>query len=189
MKEQTSEQISAMVDGEIKASRIEAIVNQMKHDPDAIGQWDRYHLIRDVLNNNAPKYINGDFASRIMDRISGEAEIIALPQPSTPRLPGMVKQLVGLSIAASVAVVSLLTYESLIQPGIERGSPSVATVSNEVEVDKPVALAQQKNPADDTNQILNQRINNYLVNHNEYAISNGMRGMPPYIRLVSQEKP
>ena len=39
-----------------------------------------------------------------------------------------------------------------------------------------------------TGQALDQgRLNRYLIRHNEYAASGGIRGVLPYVRVISQD--
>ena len=50
-----------------------------------------------------------------------------------------------------------------------------------------LAAKPDNQPAGKNGGLVDTRLNNYLVNHNNYASLNGMNGMLPYVRMVGYQ--
>jgi hypothetical protein len=84
-------------------------------------------------------------------------------------------------VAASVAVMAVMTFQSVRQ---ERSSPPASVAS------APSAgsyLRVEDEPRNTVRHTADQKLDIYLVNHNEYAVNRGMQGMLPYVRIVGHE--
>jgi sigma-E factor negative regulatory protein RseA len=179
------ERISALVDGEVSEFEKRRLVDELLKDEDAQDQWMRSHLIGDAIRGELPEKISMDFAAAVREKIDLEEELDI--RTSTPH---WLKPAAGFSVAAMVAVVSVLSLQSMV--GYEQASPVPTVVSSAVtpsNADKsnvrlastPVMPVQQGVSSEE----VQQRINRYLVNHSEYA---SRPGMLPHARIVGYEQ-
>ena len=184
MNESNKEQLSAFIDGEHDG---EYMLDNLIHDEDMKGTWSRYHLIGDCLRDNLPEKISNQISTNVSHILRDEPTILA---PTTKRFN--IKPLAGFAIAASVAMVAVFS----IQNGNEIdsssiGSPSIAatTVSQPetFNFSEPLVLPAAVKESDTPESIANQRLNNYLMNHNEYRSNVGVNGILPYARMVTIE--
>jgi sigma-E factor negative regulatory protein RseA len=174
MKEKLHEQISALVDDELSEAEHALLIKRLTDDASMRDRLSRYQLISDSLQNHMPRKTDPDFNIGVQLALQDEPDVQAEPA----RLTRLFKPLAGLAVAASVAVVAVLSLQSVRQES-PAGASAVATapVSNEfAAVDATPLLADTGNGA--------QRLDVYLVNHNEYAVN---RGMLPYVRLVGHD--
>ena len=174
MKEKLHEQISALVDDELAEAEHALLIKRLTDDASMRDRLSRYQLISDSLQNHMPRKTDPDFNIGVQLALQDEPDVQAEPA----RLTRLFKPLAGLAVAASVAVVAVFSLQSVRQES-PAGASAVATapVSNEfAAVDATPLLADTGNGA--------QRLDVYLVNHNEYAVN---RGMLPYVRLVGHD--
>jgi hypothetical protein len=91
----------------------------------------------------------------------------------------------GFAVAASVAAVAIVTLTSVQPPASPSGVPAVAASS----VTTPGSVgAVTMSPAITTPTDSNERLNPYLVGHNEFMPTAGIGGMLPYARLVAHDR-
>jgi sigma-E factor negative regulatory protein RseA len=149
--------------------------------------WSRYHLIGDCLRDNVPEKISNQISTNVSHILRNEPTILA---PVTKRFS--IKPLAGFAIAASVAMLAVLS----IQSGNEIDSSSsaapviAATTVAQPETfnfSEPQVLPAAVKESDTPESIANQRLNNYLMNHNEYRSNVGVNGILPYARMVTIE--
>lgn len=186
MSEQIKEQISAFLDGELPAAEQSLLLERMARDPASRAQWGRYQLIGDSLRKSLPPHIDLGLADRVMQ------ELDTAPMhrgAATSALRRVLKPLAGLAVAASVAVFAVLTVQQERAP--EPGAVQVA--ANPQVMPGPDAYTRVEGTRWDTEggtqhpQVSNQ-LNEYLVNHSEYAASGGMPGMLPYVRVIGYDQ-
>lgn len=177
-----AERLSCLMDGELEHGQSELLA--LLERDDALRQrWQRYHLISDVMTQHLPAQLDTGFAARVCAAIDEEPTILAPAALRKPAAP-LMRQVVGWSVAASVALVALVGVQVAIQN--ETANPvTLATVSSapaqqlaayEDPAQAQLARVEYVERADDP------QLNQYLVNHNEYA--SGMNGMLPYSRIV-----
>lgn len=176
MADKTSEQLSALIDGECETPEVELAILRLCKDKELQACWESYHLISDALKNNIPEVINTGFC----DRLSQAIATGSLP-PAKASVPqySWRKPATGVALAASVAVVALIGLKAF-QPG-DAGSPTLTAAAPATER----ASASYAGP--DGPRPFNPRLNNYLVNHNEYASMASVNGMMPYVRMVGYQ--
>ncbi len=176
MSENVSEQLSALMDGELDEVGSVRLLDRMTRDPGLKTRWERYHLISDVLSNNLQPVADSDLTGRIHRAVNGE------PVPLRPawNRTALFKAAAGFALAASVAVVAVLGFRSFTgQPGTPTGvvaakvAPRLDTrlAGMRWDVDKPAVEA---------------KLNGFLVNHSGYT-GNGVQGMLPYARIVGYD--
>lgn len=185
MSTNDKEHISALIDGEdvIQNDKLldELILNQEMQDI-----WSRYHLIGDCLRDNLPEQISNQVVTRVNEELRNEPTVLA-PQKTKQF---NFKPLAGFAIAASVAMVAVLTVQNNNENNVVPNGPAIAVTNTPAQSysfpDAPVLPASVRN-SDSPDQIANQRLNNYLMNHNEYRSNGSMNGIMPYVRLVTIE--
>lgn len=179
MKDILNEQISALVDDELDAAEQALLLRQLARDESLRRQFARYQLLSDALKDSLPERVDPDFHLRIQTALQDEAAPHATAAGSHLG-HRLFRPLAGLAVAASVAVVAVLSLQS-VRETTPQSAPAVASAPApadyiRAEGTPPAALAAT--PARD--------LDAYLVNHNEVAVNRGMRGMLPYVRIVGQ---
>jgi sigma-E factor negative regulatory protein RseA len=176
MKDKLHEQLSALVDDELAEHEQALLLKQLAADSALQQRLSRYQLASDALHNYLPQRIDPAFHSRIQAALgdapplrSGGNVIRALLKPAS-----------GVAIAASVAVVAVLSLQS-----IRNEDPDAAPLlASAPEAGGGTYLRADIPPP---SVPMAQGLDVYLVNHNEYAANRGMQGMLPYVRLVGQD--
>ncbi len=171
------EQLSAFMDGE--ESNLNLVLSKMQ-DQNVRTRWQHYHLIRDIMRNQVSKVDNQDISLRIHDAIAKEPTSFApanLRHRATSRIP-FLKQLGSMAIAATVTAVAILVVQQ--NPDSSTQSTVIASKTSQ---SHSIQTASTRNI--ELNKAVAAKLNSYLVNHNEYAVSSGMQGALPYTRVVN----
>lgn len=176
MKQKLHEQLSALVDDELAPAEHAMLVRQLAQDPALLERLARYQLISDGLQNHLPGHVDAGFHRRVHAALQDEP----VPQSGAGHLARLFKPLAGVAVAASVAVVAVLSLQSI----REEDPAAVPAVAGIPATGDYIRAARAPQPAPDT---LAPGLDGYLVNHNEYAVNRGMQGMLPYVRLVGSE--
>jgi sigma-E factor negative regulatory protein RseA len=181
MKDEYAEQVSGLVDGELDARSASKLVGQLGDDEQARTRWASYHLISDTLRGNLPDQIDSGFAGRVSKALETEPVVLA---PRRRKTPAFVRQAAGFAVAATVAVVAVLTVQQ--QAGVDSGVTQVAVATSTAPQD--VEWVRVNNVKWDVQQpAVESKLNAYLVNHNGYT--NSVRGILPYAPIVSSTTP
>lgn len=161
-----NQHISALADGELFDDEAETLLDQLKRNPKDHADWELYHLIGDVLRQ--PDCVRMGTSDVIYQRLQAEPTILA-PQ----RRANQNAKWFALSAAASVAAMALVGWMSL-QIG-EEPVPQIAMLQP--------APSSTVRPA----SVSPEKINEYLLAHQEFSTSPGMQGATPYIRTVAEQ--
>lgn len=178
MSEQIREQISALLDGELPAAEQRLLLERLGRDPALRSCLSRYQLIGDAVHQTLPPQVDLGLADRVMAALDEQPAYHASPA-WTARA---VRPLAGLAVAASVAVVAVLAVQQLRTPEPGAGL-QVAAKPLPAAVAPAAAQLSAAQPAPSR-----ERLNEYLVNHSEYAASGGLAGISPYARIVGYEQ-
>ncbi len=173
MTERLREQLSAMMDGELPETEQALLMARLQRDPELRRSWARYHMIGDSLRGQhlVPEDIG------IADAVTGALQTEPAHRVGhAALLRKAAKPIAGLAVAASVAVVAVL---SLQQVGPDASGSGAIPMAQAPAVPATLVRAPQDNSAATAAQL-----NQYLVNHNEFAAGTGVRGMLPYVRIV-----
>lgn len=181
MTETLHEQISALVDDELAEAEQALLINRLEGDVTLRDSLLRYQLISDSLQNHLPRKIDPDFNVGVQLALQDEPDVHAR---RPVRLARLFKPVAGIAIAASVAVVAVLSLQSVRQQAPATAAIASAPVTDEfARTDGAPLLANT--PANLSADA--QSLDVYLVNHNEYAVNRGMQGMLPYVRFVGHD--
>ncbi len=179
MKNGLYEQLSALVDDELTGSEHAMLLKRIESDEQLYERLSHYQLISDALQNHLPDRVDPVFSRRVQGILRAEP---ALSRYS--RLGALLRPVTGVAVAASVAVMAVMTIQSARQ----ETAPSIVPVASSIPPDSGYLRVDDK-PDTMGNQAvdLKQKLDIYLVNHNEYAVDRGMQGMLPYVRMVGHE--
>lgn len=185
MSEQIREQLSALLDGELPAQERDLLLARLARDSALRTHWSNYQLIGDGLRKGLPPQIDPGLADRVMLAIE------ALPAQNAGTssvVRRVLKPLAGLAVAASVAVVAVLAVQQSRAP-----TPGTAQVASSQPAQSQTYVRVQgtrwqAQPGNVQAPQVDNRLNEYLVNHSEYATSGGMPGMLPYVRIVGYDQ-
>ncbi len=181
------ELLSALVDDELTLAETDSQLAALAGGPDRRDTWARYQLIGTAIRRGVPDVYDPGLATRIQAAIGDtlpdpdEGEP-GLPTPGTAS-PNWKRTASGIAMAASVAAVALFGVRYFAEP--EQGVTVAATGPAIAFQALPVA-ATDATPAVAVT-LDQERINDYLIRHNEFAAAGGLRGLPPYVRVVSAE--
>jgi sigma-E factor negative regulatory protein RseA len=172
--ENVQSQLSAFVDNELSQDETELLARRVSRDSDMQQRMSRYMLIGEALRAPSSAQISRDFSQRVADAIAQQnqsteqqtAKVIGLP---TSR---WLKPAVGLSLAASVAALALVTVQSL-QTASDTSSTNQLATNNVAPAGNsdvvPYATTAPSVPISAT------RLTNYVVAHSEFTSPLGHR--------------
>lgn len=186
MKQEASEILSALMDGETTVNRAEHI-KTIAGNAELRQTWYRYHLISDVMQGHLKSDVDYGLADRIRAALDNEPVMLAPVKSGYSRYA---KPAAGLAIAASVAAAVLLGVQVSHKQSVPESTPAFA--SNAVpQVSGPVQFVSgnSRPVTTGTPMAVESPMNRYLVNYNEYRANSGVRGMLPYVRIVGHETP
>jgi sigma-E factor negative regulatory protein RseA len=174
MKDKIHEQLSALLDDELADSEQSLLIRQLVREPGLRERLSNYQTISDALHDNLPQQVDTRFHERVHAAVQQEAVIDAAPS----RFGALLRPLAGLAVAASVAVVAVVSLQT-VRHEDPAATPSVATAPT---VDSYIRAENAPAPV-----VPARGLDVYLVNHNEFAVNRGMQGMLPYVRIVGQD--
>ncbi len=175
-----SEKLSALMDGELSESEMQAAIRELRSQGENQQCWESYHLIGDAMRKGLPNHMDLSFASRISDAIAQENVPATQPVPASPsshpaQIYGLPKRVVGFAMAASVAVVAYVGF-GMIAVDDQGSGMRVASVAPTT----TLPIAKQVNVADGIRTVdargwseakpaVESRLNNYLYSHRNLA--------------------
>ena len=169
MTDQISDQISAFIDNELSADESALLVRRFERDGEARARAMRYTLIGASLRGELLEPHPSVLRQRIAAALSGTTA------PSVPRArerwtDRWARPLLGVGIAATVAVVAIGTLRSLNEASVAP-IPATAIGAFPLQVSDPVrapfyVVPQGTDPSRTDAPI---RLTNYLIHHGEFA--------------------
>lgn len=182
MSEKLREMISALSDDEIPSAELELLLQRISRERELRSCWGRYQLIGDCLRGDLAGHADMGLADRIHAALADEPAVAA-------RSPSWLKTAAGVAIAASVAMVAVFTLQprDVGRSGIDAPSevvPMTAAITGNTPMGNATVsgVSWSQGPAE-----VQTQLNNYLVNHNEYATGLGRQGMLPYMHIAAYD--
>jgi len=163
-----TEQVSALIDGEMDRGEAEATIGRLCADPALLRQWHELHLVGDALRSNEVAACDVfQFCARVSAAIAQEPTVLA-PRPAA--VLGLRRFWVpGLAVAASVAAVSFIAVPLLRSPETasiaQAIAPALEASPVELVSQKPVATIANARGAASSG--LSPSFNPYLAAHRE----------------------
>jgi sigma-E factor negative regulatory protein RseA len=188
MSDEIREQLSALVDDELSDAERPLLLGRLQRDPQLRACLGRYQLIGEVMRGGAGATATLGVADRVQQALSADDP---MRRPAAALVNGRaawLRPVAGAAIAASVALVAVLSVSSLRHTETESVPALAAT---QPAADAGAAATQVSDVAGEQWERLDPRIDKrlsgYLVNHNEYAASRGVQGVMPYVRIVGYD--
>jgi len=184
MSKESLEHLSSLMDGELTRAAGLFLTRRLFSDEEMCGSWERYHLIRDCIRQPGSKQVVTGFSAKVSASLNTEE----VPAVSAWRNTRWLKPVSGLAIAASVALMAIVITAP--QPGQTPGEGSADTVkpgaqrfvSPNTLARSPVSQAASFAPAQQANS---NRLNAYLLRHNQMARTAGRQGFVSFVPIVS----
>lgn len=171
-----SEKISSLVDDEQTLDQ--TLMDSLSKNGEAKAKWTRYNLVSDILNDRDQHEIGSAWFEELNAKLKNEPAILA-PRISRTFKQKAIKQLTGFAVAATVAMVAIISVQQSNDSTID-STASIASLSTHTYASsdiKPVTLR--------LNSATESKLSGYLVNHYEHSVSGKMQGVIPYMRFVS----
>jgi len=196
MSEQLRESLSAMLDDEATELELRRVLRAMEDDA-ALGQaWQRYHLTRAAMTDQATAYLHLDISSRVRAAVE-TGHIHPAQQPLKQRL---LRPLASVAVAASVAATVVIGGQQLARVGSDdpygvsaasSGGVSPVGMINSVgavpvQASYGTAPIPVLEPATRTayQELARQRMQMYMQEHAEHAALNSPQGLIPFARVA-----
>lgn len=181
MTAKQQELLSAFVDGELNEQELDELLALMNID-DARAEFMRYQLSSDVMHGynsySKPVDLTQRLGAALADEATHSAETSKSPKAKVLTFPDWFwKQTAGLAAAASIGALAVIGVMNQPQTAL---TPQLAEVEP-VQPAAETALAASNRWTVGEREV-EDRLNNYLVDHNEYA---GASGFFSYARVVS----
>lgn len=181
-----NEKISALIDAELDELDERRVLGALKDDPALCCTWERYHLIRAAMRHQLSILAPSDMAERVRSRLETERQVESAPALRFWPLAG------GFAAAAAVAVVAIFGLQTLRGPEAPLSGTPVAAVAvddvapaSAVAVESSAPAVAKTVSASTPTPSHDDRLNAYLVGHNEFMPIGGMGNMLPYVRVVA----
>ena len=157
LTEKDLELISESLDEDLSEFERRRLVQKVLTTEEGEKTWIRYYAIRAVITKQFPTGIDKSFSQGVMEAIK-EEHIEDTTAPRTSRGVGShLKQFAGLTVAASVAALSIVTFQHFIQP-VVNDSPQIVVSEQQVKTSDPATQFAPSNPAPVINPIKVQQV-------------------------------
>jgi len=184
MSKESLEHLSSLMDGELSREAALFLTRRLFTEELMCEKWERYHLIRDCIRQPGSKQV----VTGLSVRLSATLDAENTPTVSAWRRSRWLKPVSGLAIAASVALLAIMVTAP--QPG---QTPVDAGMALSVPVNKPfvspntlaaspASQAVTYSPAQQANA---NRLNAYLLRHNQMARTAGRQGFVSFVPIVA----
>ena len=184
MSKESLEHLSSLMDGELSRDAGLFLTRRLFSDEDMCEKWERFHLIRDCIRQPGSKQM----VTGLSTRLSASLDAEEVPTVSAWRSNRWLKPVSGLAVAASVALLAIVVTAP--QPGQVPGESDAALVSTAAQpfvspntlARSPVSQAASFAPAQQANS---NRLNAYLLRHNQMARTAGRQGFVSFVPIVA----
>lgn len=187
MSKESLEHLSGLMDGEISREAGSFLTRRLFSDEAMCEKWERYHLIRDCIRQPGSKQL----VTGLSVKLSAALDAEATPGESGWRNKAWLKPVSGLAIAASVAFVAIMVAAP--QAGLAPADVDTALAAPANQpfvspntVGSPISQAASFAPAQ---QASSNRLNAYLLRHNQMARTAGRQGFVSFVPIVATATP
>ncbi len=182
-----NQNLSSLIDGELKAADINAMLAQLSKDKDLQRQWRAAMNARAVLREEYIADVSEGFADKVAASINLEAAIDApanllgattqannvVAFPSTAHSSNKLPAIVMLAAAASLAAVTFLNVNPIETDSLQQSQLAVSPGSNDQSTDKFLAAEQE--------------LQALVVAHGEFSSMAGLNGLAAYAKIVNAD--
>jgi sigma-E factor negative regulatory protein RseA len=184
MSKESLEHLSSLMDGELSREEGLFLTRRLSNDESMCETWERYHLIRDCIRQPGSKQVVTGLSVKLHASLQAEEA----PSVSAWQSKRWLKPVSGLAIAASVAMMAIVFTAP--QTGQLPGASDTALaqpvnqpfVSPNTLPIVPVSQAASYAPG---GQVNSNRLNAYLLRHNQMARTAGRQGFVSFVPIVA----
>ena len=171
MSRNKSESTSALFDDQsINADEIEALLS----DEQAVQEWHRYSVIRAAIKRDLNTDISMDISEQVRANISQESNKVVKPgfgrsKSQNKAASRWLQPFAKVAVAASVAVVAVMTVQTYQQPvTAEGGSAEPALLTSPIGGGRePVSLNRVEPMSQINDQQRRRQVQSYLIDHQQ----------------------
>jgi hypothetical protein len=109
MSDRSNQQISDLMDGELDINASQFLLKRMASDDALKHTWDNYHLIKSCMQKDKQEPLFIDVAARVSQELGMPKNKTSVAKPEVNR---WLKPVMGIGIAASVALMSVFMLQS-----------------------------------------------------------------------------
>ncbi len=172
--------VSALVDGELDGRRAARLYDLVGREPELRAAWERYHLIgQAVRGERVAREVRG-VADAVRQALEDEPTVM-VPRPARLGRATRFAPFAGAALAAGVAILAVLAVPILLEGPAPEGWRAPATAPY-ASLEQSPSLRWQLDRPD-----LADKLDLFLVNHQEAAPATGVKGMLPYATLVGYD--
>jgi len=184
MSKESLEHLSSLMDGELSREAGSFLTRRLFTDDGMCEKWERFHLIRDCIRQPGSKQM----VTGLSIRLSASLDAEEVPTVSAWRNNRWLKPVSGVAIAASVALMAIVVTAP--QPDQVPGEGDATLVSTAAQpfvspntlARSPISQAASFAPAQ---QASSNRLNAYLLRHNQMARTAGRQGFVSFVPIVA----
>jgi len=184
MSKESLQHLSSLMDGELSRETGLFMTRRLSSDEVLCATWERYHLIRDCIRQPGSKQI----VTGLCTRINASLEAEDAPAVSSWHKNRWLKPVSGLAIAASVALMAIVVTAPQPDELPGAGDTAYSATANQPFVSPntlllaPVSQAVSYTSAQQANS---NRLNAYLLRHNQMARTAGRQGYVSFVPIVA----
>jgi sigma-E factor negative regulatory protein RseA len=194
MSKESREHLSRFMDGEISRETSRFLVRRLGADSELRETWARYHLVRDCLRHQEGNLAGINLCGKVQQALANEGPKTASRSIARSRTKGnrstsgWLKPVAGMAIAASVALMAIIT----VGPGQSPLSTSPGELAGNTPADSFVSPNNllARSPRSQQVSVLggtgnsNQKMNSYLLRHYQVTGSTGGKGFVTFVPIV-----
>ena len=189
MNLESREHLSSLMDGEVSRETGRFLMRGLGADDGLRQTWARYHLIRDCLRYQDGQFTGNDLSSRVQRVLSDDPVILHRFVFGRTWL----KPFIGAALAASVALIAILTVSQGSQPGTASPTAEITQTAAAESFTSPnissmSPMSQPVNLSGRSGQD-RQRMNAYLLRHYQVTEGAGGRGFVSFVPIVVTQAP
>lgn len=184
MSKESLEHLSSLMDGELSGETGLFLTRRLTSDEAMCETWERYHLIRDCIRQPGSKLVVTGLSLKLNASLEAEGS----PSVSNWQSNRWFKPVSGFAIAASVALMAIVVTAppSGDLPGAD--DTALTTAVNEPFVSPntlPLVTRSQAVSYTPAQKTSSNRLNAYLLRHNQMARTAGRQGFVSFVPIVA----
>ena len=183
MSKESFEHLSSLMDGKLSNEAGQFLTRRLFSDDQMCDTWERYHLIRDCIRQPGSKQVVTGLSIRLSESLAAEE----VPTVSAWRNSHWLKPVSGVAIAASVALMAIVItapQTAQIQGEVETAQESSA-IQPFVSPNTVARVPSQAASYAPAQQASSNRLNAYLLRHNQMARTAGRQGFVSFVPIVA----
>lgn len=181
MTDEQRSQVSALADGELDGRRAARLYDLAGQDPELRATWERYHLIGQAIRGEPVDPQIRRVADAVRAALRSEPAVVVL-RTRRPWRGLELAPFAGAALAAGIVLMAVLAVPALFQGGDPAGLESMPDGRRYASL-----AGESARRWDLDRRELADKLDLFLVNHQDAAPATGVRGMLPYATLVGYE--